>query len=336
LSAPRVALVGARRVRQGLGPFVARDLVAAGARITGVVGTSAESAAAAGRELQASLGIEVRACRDLRDLLAREALDALVILSPSPTHETYLRAALDAGLHVLCEKPLVWGGDGLARRAEALASGFERKGLLLRENCQWPHVLSAYQELHGLPAGPPRRFAMRLAPDSAGIEMLGDALSHPLSVLQALAPGSEPRVERPRFRRGAGPAGAARIDLNFVYRTQTCAIDVEVELEQSRALPRPASLAVDGRWAERRVSMPGYTLHLTAAARAVKVRDPLTVLIEDFVAQLRALRGGGPAPAPREIVERMRLLESLVLAYASGSERNEQVPEQVPQEGDEP
>jgi hypothetical protein len=47
------------------------------------------------------------------------------------------------------------------------------------------------------------------------------------------------------------------------------------------------------------------------------------------VAQLRALRGGGQAPAPptsREIVERMRLLESLVLAYASGDQ----------QEGDEP
>jgi predicted dehydrogenase len=329
LTAPRVALVGARRVRQGLGPFVARDLVAAGARITGVVGTSAESAAAAGRDLQAALGIEVRTSRDLRDLLAREALDALVILSPSATHEAYLRAALDAGLHVLCEKPLVWGGEGLARRSEALASGFERKGLLLRENCQWPYVLPAYQELHGLPERAPARFAMRLAPDSTGVEMLGDALSHPLSVLQALVPGPDPRAERPRFRTRPGPLGATRIGLDFVYRTQACAVDVEVELEQTDVLPRPASLAVDGRWAERRVSMPGYTLHLTADARAVKVRDPLTVLIEDFVAQLRALRGGGLAPAPptyREIVERMRLLESLVLAYASGDQ----------QEGDEP
>jgi len=328
-----VALVGARRVRQGLGPFVARDLVAAGARVTGVVGTSAESAAAAGRELQAALGIEVRACTDVRDLLAREALDALVILSPSFSHETYLRAALDAGLHVLCEKPLVWGGEGLARRSETLAAGFERRGLLLRENCQWPHVLPAYGELHGLPDGPPRRFGMRLAPDSHGLEMLGDALSHPLSVLQALVPGPEPRCERPRFRASTGSGGAQRIELEFVYRTGPCAVEVEVELEQTHELPRPAALAVDGRWAERRVSMPGYTLHLTSGVRAVKVRDPLTVLIEDFVAQLRALRGGGTAAAPREIVERMRLLESLVLAYASGTERDEP---RVPREGNEP
>ena len=50
-------------------------------------------------------------------LVAAEAPDALAILSPSDTHESHLHAALGAGLDVLCDKPLVWGGSRLAARA---------------------------------------------------------------------------------------------------------------------------------------------------------------------------------------------------------------------------
>ena len=57
----RAGIVGARRVRQGLGPFVARDLTAAGVSVDLVLGTSeatAEEAAAllmtSGRAAEAS------------------------------------------------------------------------------------------------------------------------------------------------------------------------------------------------------------------------------------------------------------------------------------------
>jgi myo-inositol 2-dehydrogenase/D-chiro-inositol 1-dehydrogenase len=43
---------------------------------------------------------------DVRDALERDGLDAVVIATPSPFHEGVLRAALDAGVAIFCEKPL--------------------------------------------------------------------------------------------------------------------------------------------------------------------------------------------------------------------------------------
>src|SRR5262249_61111457 len=43
---------------------------------------------------------------DYREMIARGSLDALVISTPDDLHYPITMDALDAGLHVLCEKPL--------------------------------------------------------------------------------------------------------------------------------------------------------------------------------------------------------------------------------------
>ena len=56
------------------------------------------------------------------ELLAREPLDFVDICTPPSTHAPLACRALDGGLHVFCEKPLVVGSDELERisaRAEA-------------------------------------------------------------------------------------------------------------------------------------------------------------------------------------------------------------------------
>ena len=55
MRAPRIAIVGARRVRQGLGPFVTRHLVSLGAEVPAFLGTSASTIDVAARELELSL-----------------------------------------------------------------------------------------------------------------------------------------------------------------------------------------------------------------------------------------------------------------------------------------
>jgi myo-inositol 2-dehydrogenase/D-chiro-inositol 1-dehydrogenase len=45
-------------------------------------------------------------CSTIDELLALEGLDAVVVCSPTDTHATFTMKALEAGLHVFCEKPL--------------------------------------------------------------------------------------------------------------------------------------------------------------------------------------------------------------------------------------
>ncbi|MDH4096602.1 MAG: Gfo/Idh/MocA family oxidoreductase, partial [Betaproteobacteria bacterium] len=136
MTGPRVGVVGARRARQGLGPFVVRDLRAAGAEVPCILATRAETRDAAVRALATHTGVEPRGYLDLDEMLARESLDALAILSPAPCHAEPLAAAARARLHVLCEKPFVWGVPDLAARTRALVEAIEANGRVLFENCQ--------------------------------------------------------------------------------------------------------------------------------------------------------------------------------------------------------
>jgi predicted dehydrogenase len=56
------------------------------------------------------------------EMLAKEALDAVVVSTPSRLHAAMVRTAIDRGLHVFCEKPFVLDvaeGEGLVEQAEA-------------------------------------------------------------------------------------------------------------------------------------------------------------------------------------------------------------------------
>jgi predicted dehydrogenase len=293
-------VIGARRVRQGLGPFVARHLVELGASVPCFLATRAESLPETARALGA------RGYTELGRMLADEKLDALAILSPSETHERYLAAALDAGLHVLCEKPLVWGGAGLAARARALEQAFRAAGLGLRECCQWPHTLPAYRALHP-DAGPVRSFAMRLSPASHEPRaMLGDSLPHPLSLLQALAPGPA-EIGEIRFE----ALGPGSLRLACEWRTVGARVAVEIALVTRERPPREAAYAVNGRWAERRIRPDDYAFSFADGAREVPVPDPLRALLADFVKEPSQPPGG-------ESGERMALLERILDALPSG------------------
>ncbi|HVG33499.1 MAG TPA: Gfo/Idh/MocA family oxidoreductase [Pyrinomonadaceae bacterium] len=68
-----------------------------------------------------------RTTRDCAQLFADPHLDAVVIATPVATHYRFARAALEAGKHVLIEKPLTSNSS----EAEALIELAERRGLTL-------------------------------------------------------------------------------------------------------------------------------------------------------------------------------------------------------------
>jgi len=81
---------------------------------------------------------------DYRELLGQPTLDAVVIATPDHLHYAMTMAALDAGLHVLCEKPLALN----AQEAGAMLHQAEAKGVQHMTAFTWrwlPHYHHLYE-----------------------------------------------------------------------------------------------------------------------------------------------------------------------------------------------
>ena len=333
----RVGVVGTRTVCQGIGAYVARGFARAGCEVVALVGTRPETVEQARAELSRRFGLECRGYLDVESLLAGQPLDAIAICSPPAAHRAALAAALEAGVHVLCEKPLWWEA-GSARRpdlkaqVEALARGFLERGRLLALNAQWPATLPAYRRLHPrAEEGGLRRFAMRLSPrgETPGRgdadarqrreRLVVDAAPHAISLLQALAghgsvedaAASEPTAHGER-------AALDALDLRFTWATSAGRTQVELELRQCPEQPRPAGYAINDHWADREVELPGYAMSLVSRerpARHVPLDDPLDLHVADFVAGIAA----GRLTDVEALVESLGALRDLV-GVAAGPE----------------
>lgn len=83
--------------------------------------------------------------RDYDDMIANANLDAVIIATPSRLHAPMVRTALDAGIHVFCEKPFVLG----MREGAELAALAEEKGLVnqVGYHCRF---IAAFEEVKRL------------------------------------------------------------------------------------------------------------------------------------------------------------------------------------------
>lgn len=82
---------------------------------------------------------------DYRELLAREDIDAVAILTPDYLHEEHATAALQAGKHVYCEKPLAITPEGCDRILdEAKKSG---KHLMVGFNMRYMSMYQTMKEI---------------------------------------------------------------------------------------------------------------------------------------------------------------------------------------------
>lgn len=309
----RIALVGAGRTRQGLGPYVARDLQAAGAEVVAFCTSGPKTMDRAGAALETQ-GVHARGHASLQALLeAEQELDALAILTPPRHHGEGLEAALDRGLHALCEKPL---GLEPFEQIHDLVVRFGERGLALLENCQWPATLGTAAVVLGRAlAEPPSRFAMGLTPEGQGRKLLEDSLSHPLSLLQRLHGAEDGRaaglecegVEIDRWRSG--------FRLVFSVRGPRGTTRCEVELDPAAISPKPAWYSLDGERLDRRIDPATYAMQLAGPERACALPDPLTAHLAAVTRVLAATLSGSPAPPVDELLERATLLDRLLAAF---------------------
>jgi predicted dehydrogenase len=158
----------------------------------------------------------VLATADYAQILADDSVAAVAIATPAGTHRDLALAALEAGKHVLIEKPLAAGyADGKALVEEA-----ERRSLTLmcdHTYCYTPAVTKIRElmnsgdlgELHFIDS-----VRINLGLVQPDVDVLWDLAPHDLSILDSILPeGIEPIAVAAQ---GADPIGAGRACIAYL------------------------------------------------------------------------------------------------------------------------
>ena len=179
-STPRAGIIGAGFI----GRVHARSSRLAGAIIAGAAASAPDRAEGARREIGAERGFATA-----EELIAADGIDVVHICTPNHLHLPLARAALQAGKHVVCEKPLALDAAGAAELVELAADS----GLVATV----PFVYRYYPTVREARARVALRRARRSAPAArrlpAGLAARG--------VRRQLARRREPRRPVARVRR---------------------------------------------------------------------------------------------------------------------------------------
>ncbi len=303
----RVAVIGARRARTGTGAYLARFLVEEGAEVVALLGTSEASAHEAAQQLASATGHRAAALWQ-EDALGDVDLDALVIATPDTTHDHWIHRGLEARLHILCEKPLVWGRGDPAEGARIIVARAGEQQRVLRVATQWPFTLPTYETLFPGVSATATSFFMRLSPTAGGRDMFRVSLSHPLSLLAAVAPDIDARVVDPEVTFADGGREGR---LQFVYRSAERELDCTVHLVQQADQPREAAYGFDDHIAHRLVDLDDYSMALEGGGHRVPMPDPMRLLVRSF---LQDAAMDQPRPVDPSVETGMRHLVELMAA----------------------
>ena len=221
------------------------------------------------------------------------ATDAILVACPAIYHEAVVRAALEAGKHVMVEKPLALTGHA----ADKLAAIADEKNLILQVGHQERFVMDA-MGLFAIPEMPTRIEAFRIAPPAPDgraedVSVIWDLMTHDLDMVGKLmgepvavsATGRQAHTNHTdeatailNFSYGTAEVTASRCALDrdrlmiLTYPSGTIAIDFltrvlenstpyEVKLDVSDVLPDPLGAADEAFFAaclgQRECAVPG-------------------------------------------------------------------------------
>ena len=202
---PRVAILGA----SGIGKNHARWFHRNGGRIVAFLGTSENSTAATQSALDEEFEFEGQAYTDLARLLEEAQPDIVCVATPPALHFGHVLQSLEAGAHVLCEKPLVYAPTRKFREnrdgAKELVKVAAKKNLVLGTQLQYGAATPILCKLAGLATNEVGDFAMEIETLNFSIardprELWIDLGPHPVSIAQVLAgEGAQLAEETIRF-----------------------------------------------------------------------------------------------------------------------------------------
>ncbi len=227
----RVAVAGAT----GIGKHHAKWYHRWGCDVVGFLGSSEESCSRTEAALREIFPFAGRGNTSLAALLDSEEPDLVDVCTPNGMHFEHASAALDAGCHVLCEKPLVWDDSSvtLLSRARELLQRARAANRVLAVCTQYASALPRYEELYRaerVKPPPASRFFAAMETVARGRkrdtrEIWIDMGPHPISLLLAWYPRGEvvPGTLRTHFH-----DREARAEFEFSTASGRCLVDIAV------------------------------------------------------------------------------------------------------------
>jgi predicted dehydrogenase len=293
------------------------------ARIAAIASRGGDRAA----EAASRLGI-ARGCASYAELIADPDIEAVYIPLPNNLHAEWAIAALQAGKHVLCEKPLAMDGA----QARTMAATAKAKGLLLMEafmyrfHPQWIRAreivasgelgrLRAIQTMFTYNLGDPANIRNRLETGGGALYDIGCYAVSTARYLAGASLGSPPEPERALYITerdaafGTDSLGTGLLDFGqsgprVSFHLSTRAFPVQrVEAIGERgslavilpfnAYPDvPLALEVSTGLGTRRIETgpaDQYGLMFSAFSRAIRDRAPAPTPPEDGLANMDAI-----------------------------------------------
>ncbi|MBI2504723.1 MAG: Gfo/Idh/MocA family oxidoreductase [Candidatus Latescibacteria bacterium] len=281
MKALRVAIAGA----SGIGRHHAKWHHRAGAAVVGFWGRDEQSCSVAAARLREIFPFAGRAYWDLDHLLAEARPQVVDVCLPNELHFSCARRALEAGCHVLCEKPLVWqtgaGPVQLLGQARQLVELARARGLQFGVCTQYAAALPHYRRLYEAVRGPLEEitsFFAEMESVSRGHRrdaqtMWIDMGPHPLSLLLSWFPGGALAADSLRVEFAGSQAKA---EFDFVAGGSTCRTQILIRDRQEGS---PV----------RRFGVNGLTVDCLGRAdadgiyRAVLRQGEIEVVGEDFM-----------------------------------------------------
>jgi predicted dehydrogenase len=289
----KVAVIGA----SGIGQHHARWHHLSGSEVVAFVGNSQASCAQTALRLRDYFGFSGRAYTDLALMLDKENPDIVDVCSPFHLHRTHVETALEAGCHVICEKPLCWdmekSPDEIITDGEAVFAALEAsqslmvmsaqypasipvyRNFYIQEHGQWDDVVSVYMEMEVNGRKGPK----------FGEDIWVDLASHPLSLAMGFLPGHEIDWKTAQC---VIDERENRAHFETVGNGRRCVVDILLrDIDEGSPIRR---FGVNGFW----VDWQGYAADdgiyrakLTHGDKAVLCNDFMHILIEDFAVKVR-------------------------------------------------
>jgi len=320
----RVAIIGATGIGKHHGKWYAME----GCEVRAFVGTSPETVARTRDAMAQIFGFEGQGHLDVRQMLAEHKPQAVSVCSPHHLHREHSLACLEAGAHVLCEKPLVWdvakSGAEMLADGESMISAAQQARRLLAVNTQYVAAITPYLELYQKRQGRLNRierldFRMESKGGASGPnqydEIWIDLASHPLSLMLRLLP-------RATFARDSATCVIGRDEAVAEFEMEQpgsrCSVRIELRNVYEGAMAR--RFGANGFMAELTGGNDEqgiYRTHITAAGERVQCEDLVHTSVRRFV---EAARGNGePLATGAEALRHLEIqLALLQLARRDG------------------